>query len=200
MPNSFYVQSQGVLVVLVTIFLISSFFVNLGYDIIWEFSFRGDLDGLVVDVALHESLNFDIVFEFKELVEYLLSLVVRNVILSQVVDGVVLYLYLQDGGVRSSPEELNFNIKVVDHQLLSLAFVRAMLENVLNFNHIVSKEANELFLAFDRVLFFLLEGVEDSEVMLLSATFFHVFRHGVYDELAAHELSVDGARSEGGAF
>lgn len=50
------------------------------------------------------------------------------------------------------------------------------------------------------MLLLLLEGVEDAEVVLLFAAFFHVFRHGVYDELASHELSVDGARSEGGAF
>lgn len=149
MPNCFDVQSQGVFVVLITIFLISSFLVNLSYNVIREFSFRCDLDGLVVDIALHEGLNFDIILEFKKFVEYLLPLVVRNVILGQVVDGVVLYLYLQDGGVRSSPEQLNFNVKVVDDQLLSLALVGAMLEDVLHFNDVISEETNELFLAFD---------------------------------------------------
>jgi len=51
--------------------------------------------------------------------------------------------------VRSSPEQLNFNVKVVDDQLLSLALVGAMLEDVLHFNDVISEETNELFLAFD---------------------------------------------------
>ena len=64
--------------------------------------------------------------------------------------------------MRSSPKQLNFDIKVIDHKLHTFAFVRAVLHDVFNFHNVVLEEANDLFSPFDRVFLLLLESVKNA--------------------------------------
>lgn len=97
--------------------------------------------------------------------------------------------------MRSCPEKLNLNIEVVDDQLYTFAFVRAVLHYVFNFHNVVLEEANDLFGTFDRVFLLLLESVEDSKIMLFFTSFFMIFSHCIYDEFPTHKLTVNSARS-----